>query len=111
LEAIGYVEQKENAQKVPSGFSLLYRRQVEKIKRRRFRADFITIIHNGRSKRSASLFAGTNQSLKEAMPLIFLRDHPRLAHPWNYSEKTVPHTKKPVTQRPRIVLEGKIPAV
>lgn len=74
FDAIGYIDEKENSQRIPSGLSLLYRQQAAWVKRNRFRGNFITVIHNGKSKKLASLFAGANQSLKESIPLVFMRD-------------------------------------
>jgi len=74
LETVGYIAEKENTQKIPSGFSLLYGQQVGKVRRNQHRGDFITVIHNGKSKKLASLFAGANLSQKEAVRLVFIRD-------------------------------------
>jgi len=74
FETVGYIVEEENTQKIPSGFSLLYGQQVEKVKRNQHRGNFITVIHNGKSKKLASLFAGANLSLKDAVPLVFIRD-------------------------------------
>lgn len=73
LETVGYFDEKENSQKIPSGFSLLYRQQTGRVKKNLFKGDFITVIHNGKSKKLASSLAGANQSLK-AIPLVFIRD-------------------------------------
>jgi hypothetical protein len=73
FETVGYFDEKENSQKIPSGFSLLYRQQIGQVKKNLFKGDFITVIHNGKSKKLASLIAGANQSLK-AIPLVFIRD-------------------------------------
>lgn len=74
LETIGYFNEKADSQKIPQGFSLLYRQQVKKVTKNQFRGDFITVIHNGKSRKLAALLAGANQSLKEAVPLVFIRD-------------------------------------
>jgi Zn-dependent M28 family amino/carboxypeptidase len=74
FDAIGYFDEKENSQRIPSGLSLLYRQQAGWVKRNRFRGNFIAVIHNGKSKKLASLFAGANQSLGESIPLVFMRD-------------------------------------
>jgi len=74
FETVGYIDESENSQKIPPGFSLLYRQQVGKVKRKQFKGDFITVIHNGKSRKLASLFAGANQLLNEAVPLVFIRD-------------------------------------
>lgn len=74
LETVGYIDEKEGSQKIPKGFPQLYKQQVEKVQRSGFKGDFITVIHNGKARKLASLFAGANQLLTEAVPLVFLRD-------------------------------------
>jgi hypothetical protein len=74
FEMLGYLSEKENSQKIPSGLSLLCRQQIGKVKKNQFKGNFMTVIHNGKSKKLASLVAGANRSLGEAIPLVFIRD-------------------------------------
>lgn len=74
LETIGFMSNQEHTQMIPKGFSTLYRKQVEKVKKNEYRGDFIIAIHNQKSKHLVSLLDEVNQSLNNTLELIFLRD-------------------------------------
>jgi hypothetical protein len=74
VETVGFMSNQERTQMIPKGFSILYREQVGKIKKNEFKGDFITVIHNQKSRHLVSLLDETNQYLNTNLKLVFVRD-------------------------------------
>ena len=57
LETIGYVDSRPGSQRLPGGIGAVYPQQLDALRRRGLRGDFMALIHDGRARRLAATYA------------------------------------------------------
>ena len=57
LETIGYVDSRPGSQRLPGGIGAVYPQQLDALRRRGFRGDFMALIHDGRAGHVAATYA------------------------------------------------------
>jgi hypothetical protein len=57
FDAVGYVDRRPGAQRIPEGFELLFPEEVDKLREREQRADFIALVTDARARAHADRWA------------------------------------------------------